>query len=116
MPAFPARLRIVAGGIFMIVFVHLSAVNLSPQSDYAKHMSIWQYAGSNGTLIDEREATGTLDPHVALVEGQGNSSSSFYGQERRANAVFVILVRNSELWQIMESLRAMEDRFNRKYK
>ncbi|KAJ9094444.1 hypothetical protein QFC21_005983 [Naganishia friedmannii] len=31
---------------------------------------------------------------------------------RKANAVFVILVRNSELWQIVDSIKQLEDRFN----
>lgn len=31
---------------------------------------------------------------------------------RRANAAFVVLARNSDLWQFLESMRQMEDRFN----
>lgn len=34
---------------------------------------------------------------------------------RKANAAFVILVRNHELKQIVESLHQIEDRFNRVY-
>lgn len=34
---------------------------------------------------------------------------------RRANATFVSLVRNSEKWSIMSSMRGVEDRFNRKF-
>ncbi|ORX39932.1 putative alpha-1,2-mannosyltransferase [Kockovaella imperatae] len=30
----------------------------------------------------------------------------------RANAVFVVLARNSDLWPLLESIRQMEDRFN----
>ncbi|KAG0651356.1 hypothetical protein D0Z07_2171, partial [Hyphodiscus hymeniophilus] len=33
----------------------------------------------------------------------------------KANATFVILVRNSELWDIVRSIRSVEDRFNRKF-
>ncbi|KAG2137867.1 glycosyltransferase family 15 protein [Suillus bovinus] len=36
-------------------------------------------------------------------------------QDRKANASFVILVRNSELWGIMSSMKQLEDRFNRKF-
>lgn len=31
---------------------------------------------------------------------------------RRANAAFVVLARNSDLWQFLESMKQMEDRFN----
>ncbi|WVW83027.1 hypothetical protein I302_105044 [Kwoniella bestiolae CBS 10118] len=31
---------------------------------------------------------------------------------RRANAVFVVLARNSDLWPFLDSMRQMEDRFN----
>jgi len=33
----------------------------------------------------------------------------------RANATFVTLARNSDIWDIAESIRHIEDRFNRKY-
>ncbi|KAL9623420.1 MAG: hypothetical protein Q9160_002313 [Pyrenula sp. 1 TL-2023] len=33
----------------------------------------------------------------------------------RANATFVTLARNSDLWEIARSIRQVEDRFNRKY-
>ena len=34
---------------------------------------------------------------------------------RKANAAFVILVRNHEVEQTVESLQQIEDRFNKKY-
>lgn len=34
----------------------------------------------------------------------------------RANATFVSLARNEDLWELIESIRAVEDRFNRKFK
>jgi len=33
----------------------------------------------------------------------------------RANATFVTLARNSDIWEISKSIRAVEDRFNRKF-
>ena len=35
---------------------------------------------------------------------------------RRANAAFVVLARNGDLAGILESIKQMEDRFNKKYK
>jgi alpha 1,2-mannosyltransferase len=38
-----------------------------------------------------------------------------YTPDRKANATFVILVRNSDLPGIMSSMKQIEDRFNRKF-
>lgn len=35
--------------------------------------------------------------------------------ERKANAAFVFLARNSDLAGVMESMKHMEDRFNKKF-
>ncbi|BGP57933.1 hypothetical protein JCM8202_004634 [Rhodotorula sphaerocarpa] len=45
---------------------------------------------------------------VSDVDGTGLDSG-------RANATFFILARNGDLWDILKSMRGMEDRFNRKY-
>lgn len=118
MLAIPARWRLVAAGVLVMLLVHFSAVQLSPESVYAQRTSVWRYMGSNGTLGDERKAVEGLYSDGALVQGTGNSSSTSSGsaKQRRAKATFVILARNSDLWSIMESIRFMEDRFNRKYK
>ncbi|KAG1848832.1 glycosyl transferase [Suillus tomentosus] len=42
--------------------------------------------------------------------------SSMHSQDRRANASIAVLVRNSELWEIMSSMKQLEDRFNRKFR
>jgi hypothetical protein len=31
---------------------------------------------------------------------------------RKANAAFVVLARNSDLWEFLDSMKQMEDRFN----
>ena len=36
-------------------------------------------------------------------------------KEGKMNATFVTLARNSDLWDIVESIRQIEDRFNRRY-
>jgi len=36
-------------------------------------------------------------------------------QRGKMRAAFVTLIRNSELWEIVKSIRQMEDRFNRHY-
>jgi alpha 1,2-mannosyltransferase len=43
------------------------------------------------------------------------SSTGKLRQTGRAKAAFVTLVRNEELWEIVKSIRRVEDRFNRNY-
>ncbi|KAG8754742.1 alpha 1,2-mannosyltransferase 2.4.1 [Serendipita sp. 396] len=54
-----------------------------------------------------------------ITDGDPNVSSSLpislEEEPRRANASFVILARNGELKEVIESLKQIEDRFNRKY-
>lgn len=45
-----------------------------------------------------------------------NNSTVTSPTERRANAAFIFLARNSELRAVIESVQQMEDRFNKKYK
>jgi len=43
------------------------------------------------------------------------TSSGKLPQKGRTRAAFVTLIRNRELWDIISSIRQVEDRFNRKY-
>lgn len=51
-------------------------------------------------------------PDSAMAHGTSNSSIATAG---KMNATFVTLARNSDLWDIAESIRQVEDRFNRNY-
>lgn len=47
--------------------------------------------------------------HLDRVDNDGSSGSgSMTNASRRANATFVILARNSDLWEILGSIRGME--------
>ncbi|KAL9007960.1 MAG: hypothetical protein Q9173_006868 [Seirophora scorigena] len=52
----------------------------------------------------------TTEAPSGLTSHLGEESSS-----ARANATFVTLARNSDLWEIVKSIRQVEDRFNRNY-
>lgn len=62
-----------------------------------------------------RISPGAPAPHAPVVKGeysdelldQGSTNSS-----RRANATFVILARNSDLWEILASIRGMEGEYS----
>ncbi|KAG8902869.1 alpha 1,2-mannosyltransferase 2.4.1 [Tulasnella sp. 417] len=54
-------------------------------------------------------------PHET-VQPESLVGSEFHNTtQRKANAAFVILARNSELNGVLESIKMMEDRFNRKF-
>ena len=95
--------------VLVILLVHLSAVKLSPESTYAQKTSISRLYGSDDSALTNHTYDHRPGQHVNA--DMKNSTNS-----HRAKAAFVILARNSDLWPIMESIRFMEDRFNKKYK
>lgn len=58
------------------------------------------------------EKTLAPSPDSAMPLGTSNASIPLTG---KMNATFVTLARNSDLWDIAESIRQVEDRFNRNY-
>ncbi|AMD20789.1 HDR047Cp [Eremothecium sinecaudum] len=50
-------------------------------------------------------------PHTDIVQGVEYPIND----GKRVNAAFVTLARNEDLWALVESIRDVEDRFNRKY-
>ena len=113
MPQIPLRIRIAAAGILAVIFIHLSLVKVAPKSNYAQktHYSLW--GGPN--METDRHRVEAIYENKAPVDHEFDITAPGMNKTR-ANAAFVILARNSDLWAIMESIRFMEDRFNRKYK
>lgn len=59
---------------------------------------------------------GSAPPHRETVPEQYyKPAEPIYIPDRKANATFAMLVRNSDLSGIMSSIRQIEDRFNRKF-
>lgn len=60
--------------------------------------------------------SGSSSPHRETVPDQYyKPPDPIYTPDRKANATFVMLVRNSDLVGIMSSMKQIEDRFNRKF-
>lgn len=55
-----------------------------------------------------------LEKQAGQQSGQQSQTSVAKGPER-VNATFVTLARNSDIWDIAKSIRAVEDRFNRNH-
>lgn len=69
-------------------------------------------AGSNESADKPIEADAASAPVSPNTKPGLPAPSS---QAERLNATFVTLARNSDLWEIVKSIRTVEDRFNRNY-
>ena len=63
--------------------------------------------------VDQPIEAAASSPPVSLNGNSGLPPPLSQGE--KVNATFVTLARNSDLWDIVESIRTVEDRFNRKY-
>jgi alpha 1,2-mannosyltransferase len=71
-----------------------------------------QYQAAKGQLSGSSEAA-PVDQGTTPNPADSLPPAAFPGP--RANATFVTLARNSDIWEISKSIRAVEDRFNRKF-
>lgn len=64
--------------------------------------------------LDEASVHEVVDSSVAIVQETANDASDV-SSDKRVKATFVTLARNSELYELIKSVRRVEDRFNRKF-
>lgn len=94
-------------------------------STYSHHTSITRLVGSNRPSADSPTtyhpnagAPGWAGDHTPWIEGEMVIPPSSIPKNhtdpnrRKANAAFVVLARNSDLWEFLDSMKQMEDRFN----
>ncbi|CAD6579864.1 MAG: alpha 1,2-mannosyltransferase 2.4.1 [Tremellales sp. Tagirdzhanova-0007] len=99
-----------AGGVVLGVHILLSLhpgyrASTAPLSLFPSAASSWK-AG--------QPPSDSASPNVSgSRQGSADWTADDVSGRRRANAVFVVLARNSDLWQFLDSMRQMEDRFNR---
>ncbi|GAA5856961.1 hypothetical protein JCM9279_005034 [Rhodotorula babjevae] len=111
-------LRYLAAGLAaLFVVVHLAAVHNS--DTYARHASVDSLRsklglGSDGMAPVDYPSAAAQSGAAAPV-GSHDWAADAAVNSTRANAAFVILARNSDVWEILKSIRGIEDRFNRKY-
>ena len=77
----------------------------------------WKHSGSSFHEDNYKHETAEFpDPREPEpIKLSDYSHTNHDGPIRKANATFVILVRNSDLKDIVESLKQIEDRFNRQF-
>lgn len=110
------RFAIVATIIIIVIF-KLS----TDRVDLSNYVASKGYSGS-AQQQQKQQAPSVQVPGEQLVN-QGSESNSNAGsaqkeaggEYQRANATFVTLARNGDLWHMVDSIRHVEDRFNHKY-
>lgn len=112
-----ARLLILSQWRFLVIAtavvllgVHFLLTLSSPT--YSKHTSLSRLIvtePSNPPVESDLDTIGSgRNDHHTIWQYEPSMNTS----RRRANAVFVVLVRNKELWDIVDSMKQLEDRFN----
>ncbi|RSH94087.1 alpha 1,2-mannosyltransferase 2.4.1 [Saitozyma podzolica] len=108
----------IGGGVLLLMHMLASIhptyrANTSPLSLLP---DTWRSTSVSGTYDS---AGTTWPPDSAVPELTGKTRPLFddlrvdeLANRRKANAVFVVLARNSDLWAFLESMKQMEDRFN----
>lgn len=118
------RWRYLAAAAGILFGLHLLLTLSSPT--YSHHTSLFRLSSSSaataakhaGHLHPNAGVAGWQGEHTPWVEGEmmipesaSQRNMSVTGR-RKANAVFVVLARNSDLWSFLDSMKQMEDRFN----
>ncbi|GAA5972185.1 hypothetical protein JCM8115_007148 [Rhodotorula mucilaginosa] len=117
----PIRAVLALVGVFAVLS-HFSAVHHSEAySNRISSLRSYLGLGSDGMPLSARVRLGHAAAGAGAVADDGGHSLAFESSlvnstlDQRANATFFILARNSDLWDILKSIRGMEDRFNRRY-
>ncbi|KAJ1958847.1 hypothetical protein GGI12_004641, partial [Dipsacomyces acuminosporus] len=87
-------------------------------SDYEKHSAeiapwVWHHRGEADILTELSLSSDKSVAHKAMMDMMARGILPNYNQ--RANASFVVLIRNRELDEFRYTMRQLEDRFNRKH-
>ncbi|KAJ8291864.1 Glycolipid 2-alpha-mannosyltransferase 2 [Rhodotorula toruloides] len=111
---------LITGALSLVLLIHL--VTLHTSDTYARHASIESLRSKLGLSSDGMPVVwrggqasrvgGGAAKTGGVQEWEGDGAST---NATRANAAFVLLARNSDVWDVLTSVRAIEDRFNRRH-
>ena len=98
-------------------YVHSNSINLSQVSlHYLLSITHEEYGKATSVSHLTNYINGPQPPYKdGVPEQYYKPSEPIQLPERKANATFVMLVRNSDGPNIMNSMKQIEDRFNRKF-
>lgn len=111
-PSLSLRSPPVKGGlfVFLVIIVLYSLLSVSAPSGTSVVPSLADIRSRLGV-----GAGSSLSNKDVNAGGSWDSEGGGTNATRKANAAFVILAKNSDVWGVLESMRGIEDRFNRKY-
>ncbi|GAA5904146.1 glycosyltransferase family 15 protein [Sporobolomyces salmoneus] len=102
----------------IILFILLHFIFTSTSDTYASHvpslssakekLSAWSGSGSGGSGNSDVWYGGRRG---GTENGAGKTNEEG-GKKEKVNATFVTLARNRDLWELLDSMRGIEDRFN----
>lgn len=116
---------ILSQGILVVYFISSSQIPTPPlptSTDFAKWKGRKDKGNANPSSSGPAGRIPLASDHEKIlapqpVSPEANSSLNNFSPQvpAKMNATFVTLARNSDLWDIIESIRQVEDRFNRNY-
>lgn len=113
--------RLVRFGFFALLLI-LSAYILSKGSSTSYTVSQNASASKEQSVVngnDKSQVSGKDDAATSKGLTSGSSSSGSDSKKvipgEKVKAAFVTLARNSDVWEILGSIKQIEDRFNRNY-
>ncbi|KAJ7740301.1 glycosyltransferase family 15 protein [Mycena metata] len=107
----PTRYILLALGLLLTLHFLLSATH-APYSDatsISRLSSVWSNGAGGSKYTDHAVPAFPIDSTANFPPVGGNSTG------RRANATLLMLARNSDVQGAVQSIRSIEDRFNRDY-
>lgn len=119
MPMIP-KWRWIGAGVATLFLIHILAsihptyrATTNPMKFVPESWKDYQSSlNSNTPGISDSAIPNIGQPIGHFPEFESLRNNSALDGRRKANAVFVVLARNSDLWPFLESMKQMEDRFN----
>ncbi|ANB15847.1 alpha-1,2-mannosyltransferase KTR1 [Sugiyamaella lignohabitans] len=104
---------LVVATLLIVVVYRLSTERVNITDYVTKSTSSTQVKGTSGALASA--AAKKLDANKDQVVMKSENDKALSAPYEKASATFVSLARNSDLWDLIDSIRMVEDRFNHRY-
>ncbi|KAL7424052.1 hypothetical protein Q5752_001637 [Cryptotrichosporon argae] len=108
------RWRYIGAAVGVLFSLHLLASIHPTYRASTSPFSLFPSSWTDGDYVASGQPPASAVPAVSgeLPTADQLRIAAGIEDRRKANAAFVVLARNSDLWPIIESMRQMEDRFN----
>ncbi|ODV94972.1 hypothetical protein PACTADRAFT_50808 [Pachysolen tannophilus NRRL Y-2460] len=112
-----SRIRILVFAAFLITISYtFTSIFSSERSSLSSSSSSNSNSNSLGNIVSNAVKNNQPFGKSGVDNVVSDTSLTNSNEYQRENATFVTLCRNSDLWQMMNAIKRIEDRFNRKFK